>query len=785
MNDKSLEILEYNKITDLLSSFASSSSGKILCSALKPMTNKSDIIQAQNETRDANNRIRLFNTTTFFINPELSSSVDSLKFSQTLSIKELSNIMKMLNNIKNLKIYSNKLENEDSLSPYFNELYTLSDLFSSLNHAIYDENNLNDNASHELSIIRSQIKHCNDKIQSRLNNMLHSYSDMLMEPVIVLRNNSHCIPVRAEYKKKISGIVHDQSNGGATYFIEPIEIVNLNNEIRQLNEKEFDEIQNIIRELSAVCESYSFELKRNCSLLSHLDFVFAKGKFANKLKAEMPVFNDEFYINLKSAIHPLLDMEKAVPIDISIGKNYKQLIITGPNTGGKTVSLKTVGLLCAMGQSGLFIPAFYGSSLPIFKDIFVDIGDEQSIEQSLSTFSGHIKRIAYILKYADKNSLCLFDEIGAGTDPLEGAALANSILEYLLNNDITTMATTHYSEIKEYAINTDGVENASLEFDINTLMPTFKIITGIAGKSNAFAISEKLGLPIDIINNAKSKMDKNAVEFDKLLSKLEKEQKEIEVLKNSIMLEKAEIDKIKSKFVLDEQKLTERKNKIINEAKEQANDILYKAKETADSSIRSIQQIASNAGLGAELEKQREMIRQGIKSNEVNKIQSKTKNDKIVNKNEISIGDKVFIHSMNIEAEISSLPNEKNLLFVNIGALKTQVKVSDISIISSGKIKEKDEKKYRTIAKSFNKAMNISPEINLIGLNVSDACEELDKYLDDAVLSGLGKVKIIHGRGTKALQKGIHNYLRGKKFIKHFALADFNDGGEAITIVDL
>ena len=601
-----------------------------------------------------------------------------------------------------------------------------------------------------------------------------------MDAVITQRDGAYCLPIKSEYKNKVSGVVHDQSSTGSTVFIEPIAVIRMNNELKSLAMDEKKEIEKILENLSLLAAQYIEILRENAKTLIFLDFVYAKANLSKKMNASEPKFNSKHYINIKEGRHPLLDAKKVVPINISLGEHYDLLIITGPNTGGKTVSLKTVGLFTLMGQSGLHIPAFEGSELSVFSDVFADIGDEQSIEQSLSTFSGHMKNIVYILNHADANSLCLFDELCAGTDPTEGAALAISILSFLHRMQSRCIATTHYSELKVFALNEPGVENASCEFDVATLSPTYRILIGVPGKSNAFAIAGKLGLPDYIISEADTHLEKDAKDFEDLLTRLENDRQTIEKDKLSIQKYKREIESLKRHYNKQEENLAARKEKILEEAKEAARKILEEAKETADDTIKNINKIASGAGLGSALEEQRTRLRESINKNtkatEIKQNTVKAKKPK-----ELKLGDSVHVISLNLDGIVSSLPNQSGNFFVQMGILRSQVNISDVALIEEPSTKP--ENKTRTRSSSMVKSATISTEINVIGKNVDEACSELDKYLDDALLAHLPGVRIIHGRGTGALQKGIHAYLKRQTFIKSYSLADFNEGGNAVTIV--
>lgn len=631
-----------------------------------------------------------------------------------------------------------------------------------------------------LAIYKVKINQINSKMHTELNNILNAHREYLMDAVITQRDGAYCLPIKSEYKNKVSGVVHDQSSTGSTVFIEPLAVIRMNNELKSLAMDEKKEIEKILERLSLLAAEYTAVLDNNAKNLIYLDFVYAKANLSKKMNGSEPKFNSKHYINIKEGRHPLLDAKKVVPINISLGDTYDLLIITGPNTGGKTVSLKTVGLFTIMGQSGLHIPAFEGSELSVFTDVFADIGDEQSIEQSLSTFSGHMKNIVYILNHADANSLCLFDELCAGTDPTEGAALAISILSFLHRMQSRCIATTHYSELKVFALNEPGVENASCEFDVATLSPTYRILIGVPGKSNAFAIAGKLGLPDYIISEAGTHLEKDAKDFEDLLTRLENDRQIIEKDKLSIQKYKREIESLKRHYDKQEENLTAKKEKILEEARESARKILEEAKETADDAIKNINKIASGAGLGSALEEQRTRLRESINKN-TKSVEVKKPTNKLKKPKELKLGDSVHVISLNLDGIVSSLPNQSGNLFVQMGILRSQVNISDIALVEEPA--KKTENKTRSHGSSMVKSATISTEINLIGKNVDEACSELDKYLDDALLAHLPGVRIIHGRGTGALQKGIHAYLKRQSFIKSYSLADFNEGGNAVTIV--
>lgn len=790
MNTKALRILEYEKITELLSACATSAPGRALCASLLPSTDIAEITAAQRETSDACARIRMKGPVSFGEAREISPSLMRLTVGASLSIAELLHIGSLLRGVARVRrygVHDDPEQEPDSIEADFCALEPLSQEARELNRCILSEDMVADDASSELSRIRRQLRTVDERMHAELNAALNQYRSCLMDSVITMRNGSYCLAVKSEYKTKVPGVIHDQSSTGSTIFIEPMAAIRMNNERRELELKEQREIAEVLRHLSLLLAPHSAVIRENLRLMARLDFIFAKAKLSVQLSGTEPSFNTRGFLEIKDGRHPLIPRDQVVPITVRLGDTFDLLVITGPNTGGKTVSLKTVGLFTLMGQAGLHIPAFQGSSLAVFDDVFADIGDEQSIEQSLSTFSGHMKNVVEILQKADSRSLCLFDELGAGTDPTEGAALAISILSFLHGMKTRTVATTHYSELKVYALSTPGVENASCEFDVETLRPTYRILIGVPGKSNAFAISKKLGLPDYIIEDAKTHIERNDAAFEDLLTKLETDRSTIERERLEIDRYRREIESLKARYEKQDETLDERREKYLRKAKEEAERILSEAKETADDSIRRINRLTSDAGLMRELEKERSRLRENLKKVEKTdslrpaKCPEKTKSEKPL---KLKLGDSVRVISMNHSAIVSSLPDKNGKLFVRMGILRTQVSVDDLIPLeeeSSGSTKGRQSS--GSFAPGFSKAASISPEINLIGLNVDEATAKLDKYLDDALLAHLNSVRVIHGRGTGALKKGIHNWLRKQSYIKSYKQAEYDDGGDAITVV--
>ena len=794
MNEKSLRILEYNKIIEMLSSKAHSKAGKLLCDGLKPIDNLNEVISSLQNTDDALKRLIKNGNISFAGNKDIRQSLLRLKKGSSLNALELLLICDLLEASSRVKSYLKKEhpdDEDDSLDKYYAMLEPLTKHSLEIRRCIISEDEIADDASSELKAIRRHIKGTNDKIHSELTRMVNTtYRTYLQDAVITMRDGRYCIPVKAEYKSNVPGMVHDQSGSQSTFFIEPAAIVNLNNELKQLSIDEEREIGIILSKLSSDLSDHLDEIMTDSEVLTILDFIFAKANLALDMNATRPLYNVFGHVNLKKARHPLLDKNKVVPIDIKLGYDFDLLIITGPNTGGKTVALKTIGLLSLMGQAGLFIPAKDASELSIFDNIYADIGDEQSIEQSLSTFSSHMKNIVEILHEADEKSLCLFDELGAGTDPIEGAALAISVLSDLHARKVRSVATTHYSELKVYALQEEGVENACCEFDVDTLRPTYRLLIGIAGKSNAFAISSKLGLPSYIIDDAKSRISKKDESFEDVLTELENNRVIIENEKAEIEKLKREIELLKKDYENRQKKLLESKDKIIREATEEAREILQDAKNTADTAIRDLMK-KENRGDIRSMERNRTKLREKIdNTNSKVSINSSTVNKKKNKPSDFKLGEDVRIISLNMEGTINSLPDSKGNLYVLCGIMRMQAKMDDIEFIDKPDIIVKDMKfksgdlSKKSHQKSLSKASSISMEINLLGKMVDEAIAELDKYLDDAYLSHLSSVRIVHGKGTGALRNAIHNYLKNVSYVSSYRLAEYGEGDAGVTIVE-
>lgn len=790
MNQKVLRTLEYNKIVERLAEYAFGADTKERCLSLLPSTSLSEITNAQQQTKDAMNRsLKKGRLDCSGIKP-LSSAIRRVEIGGTMNIEELLGLCKLLETARRVKAYGRKEREDipsDSLSELFDGLEPLSPLCDEIRRCIISVDEISDDASSNLKSIRRSIRSTGDRIHGQLNQMLNNQNvrNCLQDFVITMRNGRYCLPVKVEAKSQITGMVHDQSSSGSTLFIEPMAVVNLNNELKELSIKEQDEIAVILATLSAKAGEYIPAIETDYQILTELDFIFAKAAYALEYNGITPHFNTERKIRILKGRHPLLDAKKVVPIDISLGSDFDQLVITGPNTGGKTVSLKTVGLLTLMGQAGLPIPSGDRSELAVFDDIFADIGDEQSIEQNLSTFSSHMTNIIHILKEANEHSLVLFDELCAGTDPTEGAALAVSILSYFHSRGIRTMATTHYSEIKIYALTTGGIENACCEFDVETLSPTYRLLIGIPGKSNAFAISKKLGLSDTLIEDARTRISSNEQNFEDLLSDLEASRITIEKEQAEINRYKSEIAALKQQLKNKQEKLDESRDAILRKAKEEANQILQEAKDTADEAIRNFNKYGTTRPSIQEMEKQRTNIREKMAANE--KKSSKKKDTAIYNPKvpkKLRIGDSVKVLSMNLTGTVHSLPNAKGDLFVQMGILRSQVNIKDLVLIEDAAPGSKKYAKTGAGKLKMSKSASVSTEINLIGKTVDEAIALLDKYLDDAYLAHLPSVRIVHGKGTGALRSAVQSHLKRQSYIKSFHLGEFGEGDAGVTIAE-
>lgn len=789
MNEKALKTLEYYKIIDMLEAFATSSIGKNKCRQLRPLDNLTEIETMQQETADALSRIYQKGSLSFSGVKDVRGSLKRLEVGSTLGIGELLAIRSLLENASRAKAYSRReTENEhtDSLDNMFELIEPLSPLATEIGRCILSEDEISDDASTGLRQVRRSMKLTNDKIHTQLSSFVSGNSrTYLQDAVVTMRNGRYCIPVKAEYKSQVPGMIHDQSSTGSTIFVEPMTIVRLNNEMRELEIQEQKEIEMILSNLSQLAAENLDAIFDDVKLLSELDFIFARAQLAKFQNATEPRFNRDRIIDIKKARHPLIDKHKVVPIDIRIGETFDLLIVTGPNTGGKTVSLKTVGLLTLMGQSGLHIPAFDNSRLSVFREVYADIGDEQSIEQSLSTFSSHMTNVVRFMETADSDSLVLFDELGAGTDPTEGAALAIAILSTLHERGIRAMATTHYSELKVYALSTPGVENASCEFDVETLRPTYRLLIGVPGKSNAFAISQKLGLPLSIIERAKEQISQEDETFEDVLSNLEESRKTIESEREELASYKEEIKTLKEQLEEKQDKLDQRKERIIAEANEEAHRILREAKDYADQTMRIFNKAGKDSMSAKELEKHRSDLRKKMdKAGKKVALKTPQKQKSTLRPQDLSLGDSVKVMSLNVKGTVSSKPDSKGMLFVQMGILRSKVHISDLQLIDEPVITGPALSRTGAGKIKMNKSASVRTEINLLGKTVDEAVSELDKYLDDAYLAHLSSVRIVHGKGTGALRKGVHNYLKRLKYVQDFHLAEFGEGDAGVTIVE-
>ena len=790
MNKKTLAKLEYNKIIEQLIEHASSFSGKELCRRLKPMTDISAIRSAQDETAAAFTRIVKKGRPSFSGCNPVNDSIRRLEIGGVLGSGELLRICKLLETAGRARAYGrhdNADEMEDCLDGYFEQLNPVTILVNEIRRCVIDEDEISDDASPGLKHVRRAMNQINDKVHATLSNMVNgSLRTYLQDPIITMRGDRYCIPVKAEYRSQVSGMIHDQSATGSTLFIEPMAVVKLNNDLKELYGQEQEEIQKVLARLSADAAEYTTEIHTCYTILRQLDFIFAKGALALDMNASQPIFNTEGRIHIREGRHPLLDKKNVVPITLTLGDTFDLLIVTGPNTGGKTVSLKTVGLFTLLGQAGLHIPALDRSELAVFHDVYADIGDEQSIEQSLSTFSSHMTNIVSFLKQVDEHSLVLFDELGAGTDPTEGAALATSILNHLHSRGIRTMATTHYSELKVYALSTPGVENASCEFDVETLRPTYRLLIGIPGKSNAFAIASRLGIPDYIIEDAKTHLTEQDESFEDILTNLETSRKTLDKERETIAAYKREIERLKMETSQKQEKLEAQRDRILREANEKAHAILEDAKETADETMRNFHKFGKANISAAEMEKERERLRKKMAKTRSGMTPEPAKPKKQYKPSDFKLGESVKLLSMNLTGSVVSLPDAKGNLDVQMGILRSKVNISDLEIIDEKpNYLQKTAKRTGKGKIKMNKSLTVATEINLLGKTVDEAVAELDKYLDDASLAHLSSVRIVHGKGTGALRQGIHKYLKRQKHVKSFRLGAFGEGDAGVTIAEL
>ena len=790
MNKKTLTKLEYHKIIDILIEQATSFGGKERCKRLKPMTSLPDINTAQEQTAAAFTRIIRKGRPSFGSCNPVGESLKRLEVGAALGSGELLRICKLLENAGQIKAYGRHEtvdDAEDCLDIFFQQIEPLTLISTEIRRCIIDEDEISDDASSTLKQIRRSMNQINDKVHSTLSSLVNgSLRTYLQDSIITMRGDRYCIPVKAEYRSQVSGLIHDQSATGSTLFIEPMSVVKLNNDLKELYGKEQEEIQIILARLSADVAEYTESIRTDYKIMTELDFIFARGNLAILMNASKPVFNTKGKIHIREGRHPLLDKKKVVPISLTLGEDFDLLIVTGPNTGGKTVSLKTVGLFQLMGQAGLHIPALDRSELGVFREVYADIGDEQSIEQNLSTFSSHMTNVVSFIKQVDEDSLVLFDELGAGTDPTEGAALATAILNHLHCQGIRTMATTHYSELKVYALSTPGVENASCEFDVETLRPTYRLLLGIPGKSNAFAIAGKLGLPDYIIEEAKTHLTEQDESFEDLLTDLESSRRTIAKEQEEIAAYRRELEALKQETAQKKEKLEEQRDRILREANEKAHAILADAKETADETMRNFHKFGKANVSATEMEKERERLRKKMEKTREGMTEEVKKPKKQYKPSDFKLGETVKVLSMNLTGTVHSLPDTKGNLMVQMGILSSKVHISDLEIVD-----EKPAYLKKTAARTskgkvkMGKSLSVSPEINLLGKTVDEAVAELDKYLDDASLAHLTSVRVVHGKGTGALRAGIHQYLKRQKHVKSYRLGAFGEGDAGVTIVEL
>ena len=787
MNKKVLKTLEYDKIIDMLVEEADSALGKDSARRLRPSSDRGEIVAMQAETSHALTRLFHHGALSFHGLTDIRPSLVPLAKGGTLGAGELLRIGALLEAAKRAVEFDKKDEETDFLSGRFDGLQTFPEIRREISRCILSEDEISDDASSELKRIRRAMKTTNDKIREQLSVTVNSSGDMLRDNIVTMRNGRYCLPVKQEYKSAFQGMIHDQSSTGSTFFIEPMAIVKLNNDLAELAMKEQEEIERILASISSICAPETEGLERDVILLSELDFIFAKAKLSKKMQGSEPIFDDN-YIEIKKGRHPLIPRDRVVPIDVTLGKDYRLLIITGPNTGGKTVSLKTVGLFTLMGQAGLHIPAFDGSHLRVFHEVYADIGDEQSIEQSLSTFSSHMTNTVSILKRADKNTLALFDELGAGTDPVEGAALAISILDNLLQRNVTAMATTHYSELKIYALSTDHVENASCEFDVESLQPTYRLLIGVPGKSNAFAISSKLGISDEIIEKAKSLVDEDSKSFEDVVTGLESTRKELEQERAKAAAYREEIERQKKKLAEKNERIDKAKEKILRRANEEANEILQKAKDMADDSIRKYNKwMDGGKGNVSDMERQRSAIREQLKKTGEKLATTQKGNRPKTAPGKLSIGDLVMVHSMGVKGTVMSLPNTKGKCFVQMGIMRSEVNADDLELLEEETLQNRKEQlRERSGAGKIKmmKSLHVSSSINLIGKTVDEAIALLDKYLDDAYLAKLHQITIIHGVGTGALRNAVQAHLKKSKYIKTYRMGEYGEGGYGVTVAE-
>lgn len=790
MNRKAIEILEFHKIITMLAEYATSEPGRRACMELLPSSSLSEAESMQEETSAALARLLRGATPNFGNVKPLQEPLKRLELGGVLNQSELLQAAALLENTARIKAYGRHDREDtplDCLDPMFQALEPLHPLVGKIRSALLSETEVSSDASPELKQIRRSIRSNEDRIRTQLSEMMNgSFRTYLQDAVVTMRDGRFCLPIKAEYRSKVSGMIHDQSSTGSTLFIEPMAIVRLNNDIRTLEIKEAREIEKILARLSEETAPYTEQIRQNLSTMTTLDFIFARGQLALKMNATRPIFNSDRNIHLRKARHPLIDPKSVVPIDIRLGREFDLLIVTGPNTGGKTVSLKTIGLLTLMGQAGLHIPTADRSELGLFHEVYADIGDEQSIEQSLSTFSSHMTNTVSFLEKADENSLVLFDELGAGTDPTEGAALAISILSFLHHQGIRTMATTHYSELKIYALQTEGVENASCEFDVSSLRPTYRLLIGVPGKSNAFAISSRLGLPEYIIESAKEQLSRQDVAFEDILTGLEQRRVTLEAQQEDLDRKQNEIEQRLKELTDRQEKLSDSRDKIIRKANEEARQLLQEAKEYADRTMKDFRKFGKQGINAAQMEQHRQELRKRMDQADKHlTVKPAKRASRELKPNELKPGTSVKVLSLNLKGIVSTRPDSRGNLFVQCGIIRSKVNLKDLELIEEPV--NASAKLGRTSSGTIkvNKSMHASSEINLLGKTVDEATAALDKFIDDAYIAHLHTLRVIHGKGTGALRKGVHEYLRSSRQVEEYHLAEFGEGDAGVTIVKL
>lgn len=789
MNEKALHTLEYDKIIEKLVGYAVSPMAKERAAALRPSAAMSDIIIWQEETTEATTMVLKKGTPSFGGFREIRPQLKRASMAGILSIAELMAVGEFAYVCRKVKNYARK-ENKDEvyahLDEYFDLIIPLDKLENEISRCILSETEVADDASAGLRNIRREIKVSNDRVKEHLNGVINSsaYRNMLQDFVITIRNDRYCVPVKAEYRSSFPGMIHDQSNTGSTLFMEPLSVIQLNNKIKELQAKEKEEIEKILIALSDMVTANAFAIEGNLELLTQLDFIFAKANLSLAMDGTQPLFNTKGYINIHKGRHPLLDPKKVVPTDIYLGKDFTTLMITGPNTGGKTVALKTLGLFTLMGQAGLHIPAFDHSQLAVFDNVFASIGDEQSIEQSLSTFSAHMTNIVKIMDEVTNESLVLFDELGAGTDPTEGAALAVAIIQALLERKIRTAVTTHYSELKVFALTTEGVENACCEFDVETLRPTYRLLIGIPGKSNAFAISKRLGLQEYILSAAKEFISRDEARFEDVITDLEISKKSVKFEQERAEEYRREAEELKKEVERQKEKTREQKEKILSKAREDAKQLYVQAKEEADRIIKEMNKQAKAANNRTKALEQRQKLNEKLSSMQQDFLKSKKVKPNHKAPENLKAGDRVYVISFDQNGEVLTPPDKNKEVMVQMGIMKMKVPMAELMLDDTPKPKEKQKRQQPTKAK-FSKSQFISAEIDCRGQLVDEAIANIDKYIDDAYLSGLKQVVIIHGKGTGALRAGVQNYLKMNSHVKSYRPGTFGEGEAGVTVVEL